>query len=569
MLRQGVWLVLLIAYSIIGFDRTPTSDDDACAPLPPPSGHIVHVSTLQELNGAVHSAAPGDTILIADGTYNFGSGDYLRIAQQNITLRSASEDRNAVILDGDYQATELIQIVSSDVTVADITLREALYHPIHVSTDGADTLNTRIYNVRIVDPGQQAIKINPDGSRAFFPDHGTVACSRIELTDAGRSHVSGCYTGGIDAHQAYGWTIRDNVIEGFWCPSGLSEHAIHLWRGSRDTTVERNVLRNNARGIGFGLVESGTDARTYADSPCPDTSGYVGHYGGIVRNNTVFADRADLFASQYGFDCGICLAQACQTTVVHNTVASTQPPFSSIEWRFSNTSVDLLNNLVTHNLRERDGASASHQGNLHQQPLSLFVDGASGDLHLASSAIAAIDQGTPLASGLCDDDIDGDPRPQGSERDVGADEVDLAPPAAVTDLRVAQAVTSTSTLTLTLQWSPPADAVTATLRTAQQPITDQNWGTSTLITDTLPGSIGFYTMTLSLPSDTVYFALRSWGEAGASPISNNAFWPNVDIFLPFIARNAIALQSKNTLAPIPGSDGTANSIREEIETAIE
>ena len=117
-----------------------------------------------------------------------------------------------------------------------------------------------------------------------------------------------------------------------------------------------------------------------------------------------------MFASDYGFDCGICLWQACGAQVLHNTVVSTQAPFSSIEWRFDHTDADIINNLVSHNLMNRGGA-ASLDGNLENQPLSLFVDGANGDLHLAESADVAIDHGVLLSAGLCDDDLDGDARP--------------------------------------------------------------------------------------------------------------------------------------------------------------
>ncbi len=113
-----------------------------------------------------------------------------------MTLRSASGNREAVVLDGNYITAEIIQIVASNVTVADLSLQRARHHPIHVmSTDDGNTDNTRIYNVRIVDPGQQAIKINPHEARIYFPDNGLVACSHIELTDAGRERRSGPSTG--------------------------------------------------------------------------------------------------------------------------------------------------------------------------------------------------------------------------------------------------------------------------------------------------------------------------------------------------------------------------------------
>jgi hypothetical protein len=342
-----------------------------------------------------------------------------------VTLRSASGDRDAVILDGQYTSTEVITVAASDVTIADLTIRRAATHGIHVvSTDAGDTLNTLIYNVRIVDPRQQAIKINP-GTAGRYTDDGVVACSRLEMTDEGRPNIdptaTGCYTGGIDAHQSRGWVVRDNEIEGFWCASGLSEHAVHFWRGCRDTLVERNVMRNNARGVGFGMATSG-DARTYTDRPCAEAgSGYVDHYGGIVRNNFIFAGRTELFASADGFDCGVCLWSACGARVVHNSVISTGANFSSIEWRFATSmSVEVANNIYSHALNERDGAAANQAGNVRIGVLDVFVDGPGGDLHLVDTASALIDQGAVLTGDVCPDDIDGELRD--ATPDVGADE---------------------------------------------------------------------------------------------------------------------------------------------------
>jgi hypothetical protein len=526
--------------TLLGWDdrAIDATVDDLCPPLSAPTGRVVSVSSVAGLEDAVNGALAGDTISIADGMYNL-DGVYLRIDVPGVTLRSASGNREAVVLDGDYVTTEIVQIVASNVTIADLTLREAYYHPIHVtSTSTADTLGTLIYNVHIVDPGEQAIKINPyTGDNAlYFPDDGEIACSHIELTDAGRPHIrNNCYTGGVDAHQARDWVIRDNVIEGFWCPSGLSEHGIHMWKSCRDTLVERNVLRNNARGVGFGLSESDSNKRVYLDNPCPDAGGgYVDHYGGIIRNNFVFANEGALFSSDDGFDCGICLWQACGARVLHNTVASTQAPFSSIEWRFDHTDVDLVNNLVTHDLRDR-GGSDYQEGNVEGASLALFVDGANGDLHLASTATVAIDQvAAPLD---VPDDVDGDLRPIGSASDVGADEYGIPAPAAVTDLRVTQAITSTGELTVTLRWTAPADAITTTLRYSTDFITEAGWGSALPITDTLPGSAEVYTAVVPYSGGTIYFALKTQGIGGTSGLSNNAFWPRRDVYLPLVLKD--------------------------------
>jgi hypothetical protein len=400
-------------------------EQDFCTVLPPAGGPTIQVDDVGELVTAVNSAAPGTTILIEDGIYLL-NGAYLLLDTPGVSLRGESGDREAVVLDGNYQTTEILQIVASNVVIADMTLRKAYNHPIHVmSSTSAHTTGTLIYNVHVIDPGQQAIKINPVDA-SHFPDQGVIACSRIELTEEGRSQIrDNCYTGGIDAHQARDWEIRDNTIGGFWCASGLSEHAIHFWRGSRDTIVERNRLVDNARGVGFGLATSGP-GRAYNDNPCPSAAGgYVDHYGGLIRNNFISAAQADLFISQSGFDCGICLWNACQVQASHNSIFSTQPPFSSIEWRFANTQAEVANNLTSHLMRERDGATAVLSGNVTNATGGWFVDVLSGNLHLKASASAAIDSAALLQA--VPSDVDGDPRPLGASADVGADELNPLP----------------------------------------------------------------------------------------------------------------------------------------------
>ena len=390
-----------------------------CPPFPPADGPVVMVTPEQagELANIVASAASGTTIALADGTYDV-SGVLMHFTTPGLTLRSASGDRDAVILEANYGIGETALISASDTTIADLTLARAFYHPIHITGGpAANTENIRVYNVVVLDPGQQAIKINPS-PEGFYSDGGLVACSHLELTDAGRPQIKdNCYTGGVDGHSARGWQIRDNHIEGFWCAEGLSEHAVHMWVTCRDTLVERNVIVDCARGVGFGLGENGNGkTRDYGDEPCPGVAGYLGHIDGVIRNNTVLARRPELFMSQAGFDSGIALEQACNPQVVHNTVAALQPPFTAIEYRFANTSAVLKNNLVTHAIKERDGATAELASNLADAPLTHFVDAPGGDLHLAADS-PAIDAGIP---DLAPTDFEGDPRD--AAPDIGADE---------------------------------------------------------------------------------------------------------------------------------------------------
>jgi hypothetical protein len=111
------------------------------------------------------------------------------------------------------------------------------------------------------------------------------------------------------------------------------------------------------------------------------------------------------------------------------------------------------------------------------------------------------------------------------------------PPDRVTDLTITEAITSTDTLTATLAWTPLTEAVTTTIRYADEFITESNWESAILLTDLLPGAQGFYQTEVPYVGETVYFALKSQvGDGDLSPLSNNAFWPRRAMFLPLLHR---------------------------------
>jgi hypothetical protein len=81
------------------------------SPLGPPTGDTVTANTVEALRTAVNSGASGETILVADGTYD-PNGIFLRFDVPGVTLRSASGDREAVVLDGNYVTTEIVNIAA-------------------------------------------------------------------------------------------------------------------------------------------------------------------------------------------------------------------------------------------------------------------------------------------------------------------------------------------------------------------------------------------------------------------------------------------------------------------------
>jgi hypothetical protein len=400
--------------SSTGSGLPPTS----CDPLPPPAGATVDVTPMDAPNLAsiVSGAADGSTVSFADGTYPITAT--LQLTKPGVTLRSASNDASKVILDGAYGIDEIVAISASNVTLAHLTITRAVHHPVHVYPPGPglDVLGTHLYAVHLVDGGQQFLKVNPIAGQTGWIDGGVVECSLFQMTDAGRPHVEsccgGCYTGGIDVHSARGWVVRQNRFEGIYCDgAGLAEHAIHFWKGSRDTLVEDNTIVDCARGVGFGL-ENGSGERVYADAPYGGAA--LAHYDGIIRNNVLYADNPY-------YDTGIEIDEAKSPRVLHNTILTGPNAtgfFSSVDVRFDGTEATVTNNLVTR-LTTRDNAVMLGSNNVEQAPLSDFVDAPNGDLHLAAGAADAVDKGAPLPdAGL---DIDGDAHDHGPP-DIGADE---------------------------------------------------------------------------------------------------------------------------------------------------
>jgi hypothetical protein len=410
-------LAAVLAVLLIPTGGAHAAGAGSCARMPAPTGNVIDVAPAQagQLANIVSDAPAGATIRLADGTYSVGT---LTVRNPGVTLRSASGDPSRVVLDAAYGPSALVHPFANDVTVAELTLSRARDHLVHAypASGGPDLRGLLLYRVRMVDSGEQFLKVNSNAARSAWVDAGTVACSQFLMTATGRQNIErafGCYTGGIDVHSGRGWRVRDSVFEGIYCEDGeLAEHAIHFWKGARGTLVENNVIRNCARAIGFGLGDSG-ESRAYPDDPYP-ALGFIGHYDGVIRGNAVLADIPQ-------YDTGIELAQARGARVLHNTLVETARAtgsFSSIDYRWPNTSVELRNNL-TRRMTARDGGQASLSHNVEATPQDWLVNPVAGDFHLRPGQNGARDRGAVVEA--AGPDIDGRARDYGAP-DIGADE---------------------------------------------------------------------------------------------------------------------------------------------------
>jgi len=391
LLALGLWLTAPVPALSGPVDPAPA--------LPTPTGSVVRVSTEPELQAAVARLTSNTTILIAAGTYRLTKTLSIH-GVERVSLRGASLDRDAVVLAGpgmtnaDYNMAPFGIWAGDDVDdllIANLTVREFYFHPIILN---GGVTRPHVYNVHLIDAGQQFLKSNPDAI-GKGNDFGIVEYSVFEFTTTGRDD----YPKAIDVHGARGWIIRHNLFRNIRAPRGLlNGPAVLVWRGSRDAVVESNTFINCQREIVLG-----------AETVTPNS-----HEGGVVRNNFIYRD-----ASLTG-DAAISVWDSPGTQVLHNTIVLSGTYVNAIEARFPDTvGVTIANNLTDADIVIRDAATATIVGNVTTALPSDFIDAPRGNLHLTPTTALAVRRGVPVSS--AEIDWDGDLRPVEAP-DVGADQ---------------------------------------------------------------------------------------------------------------------------------------------------
>lgn len=400
--------LLMMTAGLATVSATPAIAAGVCAPLASASGPVVTVATTAELQEAVTNLVSGTTILIADGTYDLTNTLNFR-GVSDVAIRSASGDRDAVVLRGrgmsntSYGNVPHVMAVydAKDVLIADLTMRDAYYHLIQIHGEH-DADGVHLYNVHLIDAGEQFVKGSTAGAPGPYADDGIVECSLIEYTDRARSD----YTNGVDVLAGSGWIIRDNEFRNIRAPIGqLAGPAVLMWRNSIGTIVERNLFIECDRAIALGLSSPDSNSR--------DGNTTYDHQGGVIRNNMIYRDGPG--------DIGITVNYSRDVEILHNTVILNGTfPWGAIEYRFPSTSATISNNLTDAAVWQRDGAAGSVNGNIVDANPTWFESAPSGNLHLVADAKPAID--TAQVATTVVDDFDGHFRPIGAGTDVGADE---------------------------------------------------------------------------------------------------------------------------------------------------
>jgi hypothetical protein len=386
-MKNLAWLML-----VPGWLQSP----DGAPALADPAGitSTVNVSTVAQLQAAVAALASNQKIVIAAGTYNVTQILAVPAGTTNAVIRGATGNRADVVIQGPGMADSSVPhgIYTSGATglvVADLSIGGFYYHPLALY----DVQQVHVYNVRVFDAGQQLLKSNPTAGATQFD--GRVEYCVFEYTTTAPSD----YTNGVDVHRGANWRIGHCLFRNIRAPAGspIAGPAVLMWNQSSNTTVEGNRFLNCQRGIALGFNSAVSND----------------HVGGVIRNN--FFHRA---ASQSG-DTAIYLGPSAGTQILNNTCILSGTYSTPIEYRWTaTTGVSIANNLLDGTIWARDGATGTLQTNVTSASAALFVDAAGGDLHLVSTATAAIDHGTTVAG--CTDDWDAGAR--SGANDIGADE---------------------------------------------------------------------------------------------------------------------------------------------------
>ena len=380
-------------------------------PLPAPVGEVIKVSNNAELFEAVKRVKPGGTILVADGHYMLPQ--LLLIQTDNVTLRSASGQREKVVLDGGGTLGELVGLSRcSGVTIADLTVQNVRWNGIKINSD-TNVQKATIYNCVIHNIWQRGVKgvavpkanremMRPTGCRIqyclFYNDRPKQFSDDPADTP---QNFGGDYIGGIDTMYAKNWVISDNVFIGIQGRTRSARGAIFMWHHAEDCIIERNIIIDCDSGICLGNSHR-------ADSTVHCT-------GFIVRNNFITRAPENGILADYTRDCKI----------LNNTVYDPQSRLGRlIRVVHDNDGLVVANNLICGpRIRNESESKITFTQNLEKDISRFLVAPLEGDLRLTAGATDAIDQAIPLP----DVTEDLERKPRGNKPDIGAYEFNPLP----------------------------------------------------------------------------------------------------------------------------------------------
>lgn len=372
-MKLPFWLLVVLWVPLQLLAEVPSQDwFPRAPPLPQPEGEVIRVSTVDQLFRAAEEVKPGGTILLADGHYLMPR--YFELHTDNVTLRSASGDRQRVVLDGSKSMhQELVGIASSSgVTIADLTIQNIRANGFKINSDRFATRVT-IRNCIIHNIWERGVKgpaVRPADRERFRPSDCRIEyClfyndhpKRFEDDPADTAkNFGGDYIAGIDAMYARRWTISDNVFVGIHGRTGAARGAVFLWQNGEECVVERNIIIDCDSGICLGNSFKPADVKVHCT-------------GCIVRDNMITRCHEQGILADYTRDCRI----------VNNTIHDPDSRLRRlIRIVHDNPGLVVSNNLLSGPpVLVETSSPIELRGNVSRDMTQEFVDPARGNLRL-------------------------------------------------------------------------------------------------------------------------------------------------------------------------------------------
>ncbi|MFI0976232.1 chondroitinase-B domain-containing protein [Streptomyces sp. NPDC021093] len=425
------------------------------------------VASLAELQRAINGAAPGDRIVVADGTYTVPSGSAINISGKNGTGTSqisiVSKTPGGAVLRG---ARGFVLSNSSNITISGFSFRQSTTMEIPASCSSirltrndfqfADTGDPYWVVVRandskidhnhfhdkttagifiVVDgPGSTGMAQNLHIFRNHFSDHSFTGSNGGEPIRLG---VSGRALSGAKAVVEYNLFERcDGAPEAISVKSSDNTVRYNTIRDSRGGIVLRHGNRNRVEG---NYLIDGTDGIRLYGNDHRIVNNYLSGLSGralvIGSGTTRDHNSGETQDERRGND-------ACdRAVIVHNSLLNNTGTLSGETRKYEPRDVVVADNLLVGNSGSLVAMGATTRftwqtnmvwgsasnGNIPSGGFTRadprLVRGQDGVLRLSSGspAIGAATLGSPDVA----DDIDGDKR--GSARDIGADEYATTP----------------------------------------------------------------------------------------------------------------------------------------------
>lgn len=359
----------------------------------PARAATIAVSTSIELSAAIAGAKPGDTIVLASGTYALAGVTCATnaTAVTPIVVRAATPLAAVIELSG----VEGFKVTGAHWHFEGLDVRGVCpndsdcEHAFHVVGQAS---GFTLRDSRVRDFNAQ-LKVNAEkvGGAMKAPDDGLV--ERCELFDsAGRKTSNPVTKLNIDGGAR--WVVRDNYLHDFAKDGGnFISYGAFMKSGGSDGLFERNLVVCSTEGatadtrIGLSFGGGGTAPEYCAPAydagvPCDPE-----HTNGTMRNNVIAACS----------DVGIYLNRSAGTELLFNSLIGT----SGIDFRFASTSGVAHGNVLAGAIKNRDGATHSEGPNLAGVSQALFdawyIAPLAGDLRLKGDVSALLGQATPHA----------------------------------------------------------------------------------------------------------------------------------------------------------------------------